>query len=378
MKVLSYDISLEPKEIIPYFDEIVWRWAKINFGSSDRKKIYNKLSELLEHDVQLMDALQSLHERAQRKGSSDPTYVVLDHLIRKIRSGQQLSEAFREFAPPRERLLLEAGEAQGDLGFALKNVARTVDATSEMKSKVISGLAYPVVLLMAVIGMLYFVGTTVIPQMAKASDPSKWTGVARSLYELSKFVQTPWFWTIPASLIGVSLLIAWSLPKTLGSGTLRSYLDKVPPWSLYRLIVGSGFLLSLSSMLRAGIPVQEALFQMRSHASPWLKQRLDGALAALRSGSQNIGYALAESNYDFPDREIVDDLTVYGELPNFDEIVDDIGQEWIEKGLERVETQSTILNSAGMAIMAGVIGYIAWGLFSIQQQLASAAMGGGV
>ncbi|MDR5671210.1 type II secretion system F family protein, partial [Burkholderia cenocepacia] len=93
-------------------------------------------------------------------------------------------------------------------------------------------------------------------------------------------------------------------------GNVRAWLDRYPPYSIYRLITGCGFLVALSSLQAAGFTVERSLARLAADATPWLRQRIDDMLFGVKSGL-NVGEAMKNAGYRFPSEEIVDDLCVY-------------------------------------------------------------------
>lgn len=333
--------------------------------------MYLKLADLLRHGVRLMDALEDLQKRERRKGIRSPGYVVISRCRRRIQAGNHLADAFGDFIPYQERLLIEAGRKNNRIPESLKMAARTVQQGREIKTAVLRGVAYPCLILGAMIGLVYFVGTSLVPQIARMGDPSTWSGAPRHLFLVSQFVQSTWALLIPIGLLCAGGGIAYSLPRTQGTGTIRVLLDRIPPWSLYRMVVGSNVLLSLSALLRSGTPLQPALYALRRQASPWLKQRLDATLAALRAGATNLGEAFERAEYEFPDREIIDDLKTFASLPDLEDVLHRYGEEWMKQGVDKVKRQTQILNRVSILVLAMLLAWVAWGMFGIQQELAT-------
>src|SRR3546814_18795379 len=81
---------------------------------------------------------------------------------------------------------------------------------------------------------------------------------------------------------------------------IRIYLDKIPPWSIYRMLQGSTFLLNIAIMIKAGVRLQNILIMMDKTGSPWVRSRVGAALAGINSGL-NLGQALPGTGYQFPD-----------------------------------------------------------------------------
>lgn len=351
-----------------YFQRFGYWWATWNFTPQTRQRVYRKLASLLENGVRLSNAVDMLRQQTAQNVTS-PRYVVFTEIWDTLRSGEGLAEGLRQFVPPGELMLIEAGERAGRLPEVLRQTAKSVEGRMKMRKAIRNSLFYPTLLFAASIALLYFIGSVAIPRLARLSDPSSWSGAAAWLHSLSQFVRSYEAMGVLAAFVVFFLWVLWTLSRRLYPG-VRKYLDKIPPWSLYRLTVGSGFMIALSATIRAGIPQQEALLQMREYSSPYLEERIEDTYLALREGSQNIGTALKETGHDFPDREVINDMAIYADLPDFEEVLARYGEEWIDKAVERIRTQGSILNTIGILFIAGVIGFVVLGMFSIQQEIA--------
>lgn len=137
-------------------------------------------------------------------------------------------------------------------------------------------------------------------------------------------------------------------------------------------MIGGGWLISLSAMIRSGMILNQALQSMRaaSTKNPWLADRLTRIIGQLQLG-KNLGRAMEGAQTGFPDPEIVDDLVIYSDMPNFSEVLYRIGQQWVEDGVEAVETQAMILNQVLFVVMAIVVGWFCFGVMEIQNQISS-------
>lgn len=166
----------------------------------------------------------------------------------------------------------------------------------------------------------------------------------------------------------LTFVILWSMPRW--TGRARVYADRFPPYALYRLVRGSGFLLSFATMVKSGIKTTEALRIMIRGTSPWMKERLTKALAIMNDGT-NIGDALYRSRMEFPDREVVLDLRTYASLDKFDEALTTIGRENLEETVTRIERSSAVMRNVCIGLLAAAFGMIVGGIFSLQSQITS-------
>jgi type II secretory pathway component PulF len=268
-------------------------------------------------------------------------------------------------------LIILAGEQAGRLETTLLAVIDVVQAGKKIRAVVVSGLAYPGAIFILVIAYVYLFGTRVIPEFARIVDPGKWRGSARSLHLMSEFVQS-WMLLLVALLVAALAAMVVSMPRWRGNA--RVPLDRFAPYSIYRLVSGTGFLMAFAALQAAGITVEKALVRLSTQASPWLRQRIDGALLGVRSGL-NCGEALRNSGYGFPSAEVIDDLCIYADYRGFAEALKMIADEWLEEGVEQVSAQMKVLNGLAIVLLAVVIGWLVTGFFGIQQEIAAVARG---
>lgn len=350
------------------FDIHRW-WAKTQFNDAVRMRLYRKIAKMLANGLPLLKILEELHGRASDYGNKpqEPLAIVLEDCRRMVQNGGSLSEGLDWWAPKSEQMIMFAGEQSGRLEHALMAVIEVVQASRKIKSVIIGGLAYPLSILFLVVVYIYLFGTRVIPQFTRIMDPTHWKGAAKSLYIMSGIVQD---WMVYIVLALVLLIVATIASMPRWRGSLRVFLDSYAPFSIYRLVVGSGFLMAFSALQSAGVTVEKSLLRLSNMADPWLRERLDGALLGVRSGL-NCGEALRNAGYGFPSKEVVDDLCVYAEYRGFAEALKMLADEWMEEGIEQISMQMKLLNGFSIALLAIVIGWLVTGFFGIQQEIAA-------
>ncbi|MDY7573515.1 type II secretion system F family protein [Actimicrobium sp. CCI2.3] len=343
------------------------RWAKLQFAEPVRLRLYRKVAKMLSNGLPLLKILEELRDRATKNGQTPngPLAIVLDDCRRLVQNGSMFGEALGYWVPDSERMIVTAGEQAGQLEATLLSVVDVVVAGKKIKAVIISGLTYPVAILVIILCYLYVFGTRVIPEFAKVSDPSTWHGVAKSLHVMSQLVQ---HWMLPfvLSLTLLFTLVLWSMPRWCGS--LRVHIDRLVPYSIYRLVTGSGFLMAFSALQHAGVTVEKSLVRLSDMAQPWLRERLDGALLGVKSG-MNCGEAFRNAGYQFPSEEIIDDLCVYAEYKGFSQALKTLADEWMEEGVETVSVKMKVLNGVAIALLAVIISWLVAGFFGIQQEL---------
>ena len=294
-------------------------YAKLVFRLNTEKRmaICRKLASLLRNDFTLIDALERLEmvESKNGKKPNEPFAIVMREWQKNLERGMTFSEATKGWVPADETLLVTSGNLS-NLVVALENVGRVVDGTQRIRRAMTSAIAYPLFLLALTFGIIIMVGVYLVPPLRDiAGNDIVWRGSARSLVWLSDVSMQYWyvFLVVFASLVA----IIWvGLPNW--SGRLRAVFDKLPPWSVYKIQVSVGWLMSLAAMVSAGVTIPDAMRMLADSANRYLRSILDIALHHIANGD-NLGVALTHTNRDFPDSEIIGDLTIYADMNGFDE-----------------------------------------------------------
>ncbi len=346
-------------------------YAKIicNMSSATRLKIYRKLASLMSNRFSLMNALDMLHATITNDGKnpSEPMAIAIANWANALQNGQPFSEALRGWAPDRERLMLSVGDVS-DLESAIRNLIRVTEGTTKMIRPITSAISYPAFLLMMVTLIIYGIGAYMVPPMIEAAPNVQWTGIAKNLADLSAWIRV--YWPIAFSVVPALGIIIYA---TIGiwTGTIRSYVDNLPPWSLYKVFVGITWLLALSALVKGGTPVSNALRALRRDATRYLTERIDKTLVFINNGD-NLGQALSKTGLDFPDPEIIGDLKIYSEMDNFEEALEKLANDWLDDSAYMIEQKAGILNMVALLCVSGVIAWAVMGTFVMQDQITSA------
>ncbi|AIY39642.1 Integral membrane protein [Collimonas arenae] len=351
--------------------ELNRRWAKLQFGSTVRLRLYRKIAKMLANGLPLLKILEELQDRASNNGKNpnEPLAIVLDDCRRMVQNGRMLAEGLGRWVPYTEQMIILAGEQGGRLEGTLVALVDVVQSGKKIKSVIVGGVAYPIAIFVLIIVYIYVFGTRVIPQFARMVDPATWHGSARSLYLMSLAVQS-WMPYLVLVLFAAGIGLALSMPRWRGD--VRVFMDRFAPYSIYRLMAGSSFLMAFSALQLAGITVEKSLIRLAEAAPPWLRERLNGALLGVKSGL-NCGEALKNAGYGFPSKEVIDDLCVYAEYKGFGDALKILADEWMADGVEIIESQMKVLNGIAIVSLAVVIGWLVTGFFGIQQEIAAMA-----
>lgn len=358
------------------YSKLELAYAKLAFkmSSDDRRRVWRKLGKLLKNNVPIKLALETIRRPLLDRGKQkDPIAIAMTEWINEIAAGTKLSTAISSWVSPEEMMILAAGEQSGEIEKALESINRIIESKKKVSKAVVGGTVYPIFLCSMAIYVLTILGNDIVPAFERSAPNIRWTGVSAFMVDIANFVQNWLVYVIVALVSGVTIFFV-SLPRF--DGKIRVKLDRYPPYSIYRIIQGSSWLISFAALIEAGVRMEKAMEQMASQSSPWLRNRINATLRQIRSG-YSTGESLARTGYEFPDREIIDDLAVYSSLSGFNQALQIIGNEWIEEAVTSITARMNIIFIISIMFVASVVLLMVSGLFSMQEQVAQAMRVGG-
>lgn len=341
--------------------------ARMHFDAPVRRRTWRKLAAQLRHDVGLEYGLSVMQGRYAIKKSV--LAGVFERILTGLRSGYSPDVALVGLVPPEELMLIRGGYKSGRLSECFDLCADLIEARQGIVGAVVGAISYPFLLLSMLVVVLVVLATHVVPTLTLIVDPSSFTGAAAVLHNISLVVASP----VGAGLgvLAFSLLFAVLCTLSTWTGKTRLYVEELPPWSIYRLVVGTLWLFSVATLLRADIPLAQILDDMLAgNLSPWLRERVEAIRRQYTQG-KNLGKVLVDSGLRFPDGEMVDDLLIYATLPSFHSMLHSLAREWLESGTRRVKEQATVLNIVLLIGILGLMCCVAVAVVSIQQQLST-------
>jgi len=161
-------------------------------GPVDVMFLVRNLATMVKAGLSIVEALDILIADAEKNIMKR----VLQGAQAMIKNGQSLSKGFEAHAnlfPSIFLGMLRAGEASGQLGKTLTELAKYLSKDYALRSKVKSALMYPVILLVASSGVVVLLLIFVLPRLTKAFASSG--------------VELPW---ITKFFLGLSSALTWS------------------------------------------------------------------------------------------------------------------------------------------------------------------------
>lgn len=345
--------------------------ARMAFSGQKKVRIMRQIQRLIKSGVPIIQSLEMIRvlQSNNDKKPREPLALMIGEWQHRLNLGKSLATSMHGWISIPEELIIEAGEQSDRLAQSLDDALQAEGAGRGIRNAILGGLAYPVVLLGALIFMLWGFSTEIVPTFATILPPEEWTGNARTMYLVSQFVIN-WLPLIGMIFGGILTATLLSLPILVGQA--RTYLDRIPPWSIYKITQGASFMISLRGFVSSGTTITDALRNMLKIGNPYFKERVSTILTRINMG-RNLGEAMIESGYNFPDNEIAGEVAIYSELDNFDESLDLLAKEWINDSVSRAQTAAKLINNVMLFAVAGTIGYLAMSMFELQDLVAQSA-----
>jgi type II secretory pathway component PulF len=336
---------------------------KMKFGISARISLYERLADFLDNKFPVEETLETIGMRYTKR--KDYRAGIITDWRRKMAIGQKFSDAIKMHVPSEERVLISAGESSGGgLPQGLREAIRLSKSMASIKNTIIAGAAYPLVLIMMILGMAAMFYLQMVPVFKNILPIQYWPDSGKTLYSVSRFVVEQWY-VVAAVLFGSFFSVSWLMPRWIGPG--RSFFDKIPPFSVYKDYQASSFLIALSSMMIAGISLNDSLKKVQEKGSPWLKDHINRMLRKLRVSGSDYGKAL---DTGLLDDETAGDIQDYARLSTFEKAVYSIGEKTLVKTVKSIEAKMGVIRYLMMFMAAGMIMWIFGTAYLLQQEIA--------
>ncbi|MCC5801389.1 type II secretion system F family protein [Rossellomorea vietnamensis] len=219
-----------------------------------------QFATLLQAGVTVVDATHILSEQTESKALGKALKEIEDEL----RDGNPLSEAFSRHKKIFEPLLinmLKAGEASGSLDETLEGLATHYEKQHITKQKIISALAYPMVVGVIAIGVVIFLLAAVVPTFVNMLNDfgGELPAITQFVIASSDFMQK--FWYI---IILFFVFIAITLAMLRKDKRSKYYLDyavlRIPIFGkMLQKAVLARMTRTLSSLFSSSVPILQAL-----------------------------------------------------------------------------------------------------------------------
>jgi type IV pilus assembly protein PilC len=365
-----YVLSLQPKGAIA---GVSFRLPQRQVVNMREFLVFNQeLATLLKAGMPLVQSLDLLKGRI-----TSPTFrSVLNSVHEKVRSGTALSDAFESHGDLFPRVYtasLLAGERSGNLDAVLRRYVEYTKIISKVKSKTISALVYPAILISLALVLVTIIVLKVVPAFSDfyMSFGAELPLVTRLIVRLSDVLRAQFVLIIVGLLVTIVAFMAW-VRRPGQKARFDHLILKLPMLGdVASKFATSQMARTLGTLLGGGLPLVNALdIAAKSIGNQFMANQLGIVSARVREG-QSFSAAL-EARRVFP--EVAVKMAEVGEstgaLQDMLNTVADFYDEEIATTMERFITlvEPALLVAMGIVI-AGLLLALYMPLFQLSSVL---------
>lgn len=323
--------------------------------------VTRQLATMVTAGLPLTQALQVLVGQ-MKQGNLKRTF---ETIIRDIDGGVAFSKSLEKHPQVFPRLyisLIRAGEASGNLDVILTKLANNMETQAEFKSKVKGALIYPMIVLIAMGGVMVIMMVFVIPQMKQvySSMNLELPLSTKILVAMSDFMVNQWYMVI--ILVGAAIAGYRYFAKTLrGRYLIGDIYNKVPVFGKLNTEVQlTQFIETLALLIASGVPILDALDISKDTLSNIRFQEATANIAQAVEKGTTLSEAIKRQPV-FP--TIVSQMADIGEKTGkLDEVLGKIGSSFEEETNNTVKNLSTALEPIIMIVLGVCVGFLIFSL----------------
>ncbi|MBN2302017.1 MAG: type II secretion system F family protein [Lentisphaerae bacterium] len=323
-----------------------------------------QLATLVEAGLPLLKALRILLKQEKHPALRE----ALNGMGELVEGGSTFSESLAQYPKIFDNLfinMVKAGEAGGVLDQVLIRLAEFMEKAEKIKNKVKSAMIYPLVVLVAAVGILVFMLMNVIPKFAQIFDDllggAALPGLTKFVIDLSYAVSHRWYIILGTIVPLIIVIKIWGRTKT-GSYVIDKITLKMPLFGqLFTKSSVSRFSRTLGTLMGSGVPVLQALNIVRDTAG---NQVISKAIMKVHDSvkeGDTMAMPLAAAGV-FPDM-VVSMVDVGEETGALPEMLMKIADNYDDEVDTAVEGLTSIIEPVMIIMLAVVIGTIVLAMF---------------
>ncbi|MBN2452964.1 MAG: type II secretion system F family protein [Candidatus Omnitrophica bacterium] len=325
--------------------------------SSDVTDFTRKLSDLLGSGFTVSRALGALSRQARNKAIKG---VILD-ILSRCDAGESLSSALGHYPktfPQFYVSMVRAGETGGGMENILKRLADFGEAQAENRAKILSALAYPVLMIIVGAVTIIVLMTFVIPKMMDMfSDMAQTLPLpTRMLLFISDILRNYW-WALMAVIIVAAVIFKKICSSTEGRVAIDNLKLKIPLVGRFETMSEtSRFARTLGTLLHNGVPILESLkIASDTIGNTMMRRNMAKAYESVKEGS---GLAKGLAMSAIIPEDVISMAALGEESGSLDKSLLKIAESY-EREMDRtVKMMMSLMEPAMILVLGGIVGFI--------------------
>ena len=327
-------------------------------SASQVATISRELATLVTVGITLADALHTLSE--QHQGAVRQSLLTMHQ---SILTGMSFAETMRQCPDLFEDIdvsIAQMGEASGDLGAALEEIAEFKEAAGEFQDKVTTALLYPAIVFVMATGVTIFLMTSVVPSLLETliEAGEELPYATRIVKQWSDFLVDYWWLLLSGGGAGIALLVLASRSK-LGRPLFDQCVLRIPvigPLFIKQSLARIAFI--VATLIRSGVSLIDALnVASRSIGNTCIKTSLARTQEALTAGKE-LRHSLRDEWVIPP--MVAQIFAVGQESGRLDELLTRLAKDYNKQVASVSERFTRLLDPIIIIVLAFFVGFIAF------------------
>jgi general secretion pathway protein F len=335
-----------------------------------------QLATMVKARIPLDEALEAVVEQ-----TDDPKLKsVMSQVKESVNEGKSLADSCRSFPKvfsPIFVSMIQVGEASGTLDKVLLRLAGFAEAQMEMRGKVAAAMAYPMIVMVVGTGIVIFLFAYAVPKITEVFEGSKMTLPALTVFMLaiSDFISKQWLLCL-VTFSGGFFFFKWYTSTQKGREWWDAISLKTPVFGkIKRLVAVSRFARTLSTMIASGVQLLEAIDIVKEVVdNQVIRKALIQSRESISEGHSIAGPLKASGQFPPMLTHMIAVGEKTGELEEMLTIVADSYDNQVDAAIKGM---TSLLGPLMIAVMAVIIGLIAFAIFMPLLELNNVAAAGG-
>ena len=308
-------------------------------GRQMRVDLYLTIGDLLTSGFAIEKALEIVIATLKDE-KKDIEAWVLRHWSTALRRGR-FAQEIEAWVPASEAMIF-AAYGRVDATALFIGAGRVTDMRDRQIKALVVALAVPVLLFVALVVMMWGAGGYFIPVMMDLIEDDAWPPIPLAMRGVALWLYAyPWIFAA-----GVAALVALVWTLTLAwTGPGRARLDRIAPFSLYRVIVGSAFMFVLLEYLKAKADLNDETFEvLKKSASRYTRHRI-GAIQALMARGMGLGASMIATGHGFPDPKLLRIVESLDGVPGWEVKIQAYIDRWVLRSEALMRARAAMLSN---------------------------------
>ena len=325
--------------------------------SPDICEFYRQMADLISAGIALLKGLQIVATQTPNLSLQQ----IISTIAADVQGGSTFGQALEKHSKVFPKLavaLIHSGERGGFLPEVLQQLAAIAELEEELKGKIRSALAYPMVMVFVGTAVVIFLMSFVMPKITSIYTEMHQAlpAITQVMIVMSDFMGKRWY--IALMVIAVAVMGYWRFAKSKdGRRMTHRFVLKIPILGeviLKREI--SRFARTFGQMLKNGVPILQALEIVKDVATnDVIRDAIEQAPADITQGA-NVAGTLKKSKV-FP-AGVINMIAIGEETGRLPDVLLQIAPSYESQADRMVKTMTAMIEPLIILAMGVVVGFI--------------------